>query len=81
MAPKYGIGQKVTIRQVESPHMSPRDCAIDAYAGQTGEVTNYYWISRRDGEVFYIYMVRVGTGYQEIALHEDEIETYINSKA
>ena len=60
---------------------SPRDCAIDSYAGQIGEITNYYWISPRVGEVFYIYMVRVGTGYEEIALHEDEIEAYMSRKS
>jgi len=29
------------------------------------------------GEVFYLYTVRVGMGYKEIALHEDEIEAYL----
>jgi len=61
--------------------MSPRDCAIDAYAGQIGEVTNYYWISPHHSEVFYIYIVRVGSGYKEVALHEDEIEACILSKS
>ena len=77
MAAKYTIGQKVTIKSVDSQHLSPRDCAIDAYAGQIGEVANCYWISPRSGEVFYIYTVRVGVGYKEIALHEDELEAYI----
>ena len=81
MAPKYKIGQKVTIKPVDSQQPSLRECAIDAYAGQIGEVTNYYWISPRGGEVFYIYMIRVGTGYKEIALHEDEIEAHISSKS
>ena len=81
MAPRYTIGQKVRIKPVSSQNMSPRDCAIDAYAGQIGEVTNYYWISPRGGEVFYIYTVRVGTGYKEIALHEDEIEAHVSSQS
>ena len=79
MPPKYKIGQKVKIKLVGGQHMSPRDCAIDEYAGQIGEVTNYYWVSpRSSGEVFCIYTVRIGTGYKEIALHEDEIETEIS---
>jgi len=82
MVPKYLIGQKVKIKPADSERdASPRDCAIDAYAGQIGEITNYYWISPRVGEVLYIYMVRVGTGYKEIALHEDEIEALISSKS
>ena len=82
MAPKYLIGQKVKIKPADSEHdTSPRDCAIDAYAGQIGEIINYYWISPRVGEVLYIYMVRVGTGYKEIALHEDEIEAHMSRKS
>jgi len=82
MNPKYKVGQKVKIKPIESErHTSTRDCAIDAYAGQIGEITNYYWINPRIGEVFYIYVVRVGTGYKEIALHEDEIEARISSKS
>ena len=81
MAAKYSIGQKVKIKQADGQKVSLRDCAIDEYAGQIGEVTDYYWISPRGGEIFYIYMVRVGTGYKEIALHEDEIEAYIGNKS
>jgi hypothetical protein len=82
MAPKYFIGQKVKIKPVHSESdASPRDCAIDVYAGQTGEITNYYWISPRIGEVFNIYLVRIGTGHAEIALHEDEIELYNSQRS
>ena len=77
MAPKYEIGQKVTIKTADSQQLSPRGCAIDAYAGQVGEVTDYYSISPYNVEVFYIYLVRVGASYKEVALHEDEIEAYI----
>ena len=74
MAGKYKIGQKVKIEPVQGKHLSPRDSAIDIYAGQIGEVTDYHWISPRNGEVFYIYTVRVGAGHTEIVLHEDEIK-------
>jgi hypothetical protein len=76
MAQKYSIGQKVRIKPIGGVYISPRDSAIDEYAGQIGKVTNYYWISPRGSEVFYIYMVRVGTGNKEIVLHEDEIEAH-----
>ena len=81
MAPKYSIGQKVKIKLAEGKHTSLRDCAIDAYAGQIGEVTDYYWIGLHHSEVFYIYIVRVGSGHKEIALHEDEIEADISSES
>ena len=77
MASKYEIGQKVTIKPVDGQSLSSRDCAIDKYAGQIGEITDYYSISPRGTETFYIYLVQVGTDYKEIALHEDEIEAFI----
>ena len=81
MAPKYKKGQKVIIRPVKNQALEPRDCTIEPYAGQIGEVTDYYWISPRAGEAFYVYSVRVGTGYKEIALHEDEIEAHNSRKS
>ena len=81
MTARYSIGQKVTIKQSDSQHLLARDCAIDEYAGQIGEVTNYYWISPRGGQVFYMYEVRIETGHKEIALHEDELEAYIEAKS
>ncbi len=76
MNPKCNVGQKVVIRPANNQSDPPRDCAIASYAGKIGEVTRYYWLSPREGEVFYLYTVRVGTGYDEIALYEDEIEVY-----
>ena len=78
MAPKYKIGQKVIIKSVNIQRLSPKDCAIEPYAGKSGEIIDYYWINLRAGEVFYIYTVRAGDGNKEIVLHEDEIETYID---
>ncbi len=77
MNPKYEIGQKVVLRPGSNQSLPPRDCTIAPYIGQIGQVTGYYWISPRAGELFYVYTVRVGAGYTEIALHEDEIEGYI----
>lgn len=75
MRAKYRIGQKVRIIPV-GERLLLRDNALDTYAGQIGEVVNYYWISPRDGNVFYIYTVRTGAGRKELVLHEDEIEAH-----
>jgi len=73
MAPKYKIGQKVTVA-VRKQRLSARDSGLEQYAGQTGEVANYHWVSPPMGEVFYVYTVRIGTSNKEVVLHEDEIE-------
>ena len=74
MEPKYQIGQKVIVRKSKTQSPSVRDSDIGQYAGQQGTVTNFYWISPNRGELFYIYTVRIGTGHEEIILHEDEIK-------
>jgi hypothetical protein len=73
MRAKYKMGQKVIIKPV-SDRLSLRGSTLDSYAGQIGEVVNYYWISPRTGTAFYIYTVRTGAGGKELVLHEDEIE-------
>jgi len=77
VASRYEIGQKVIIRPVSDQPLSLRESDLESYAGQIGEVSNYYWISPRTGKVFYIYTVRIGTDYKEVILYEDEIEPYI----
>lgn len=77
MAPKFEIGQKVTVIPVRGQPLSPRDSDIEQYSGQTGEVTDYYWIRPNTGKVFYIYTVRIGNGHNEVVLHEDELGLYI----
>ena len=78
MAPKYKVGQKIKIRPVHDESLGPRDSTLEPYAGQIGEVVDYYWISPRTGEIFYIYTVRVGSGNSELVLHEDEMEACKN---
>ena len=75
VAPKYKIGQKVIITPVKLQHFTPRDADIQGYAGRSGEIMDYYWITLKRGVVIYIYSVKVGD--KEIILHEDEIESYI----
>ena len=77
MAPKYEIGQKVIITPVKNQHLSPRDSDIGAYAGRSGQVTDYYWINTGSGEAFYIYTVQIEAGPEDIVLHEDELQAYI----
>ncbi len=73
MNPKYNIGQRVVIRPIKEQILSARDCTIEPYVGQIGQVTQYYWISPRAGEVLFIYEIRVLADNKEIVLHEDEI--------
>jgi ribosomal protein L21E len=77
MTPKYKVGQKVVITPVRNQHLSPSDSDLQPYAGKTGEVTGYHWISpsRAAGAIF-IYTVRIGDSRKQIVLHEDEVEAY-----
>lgn len=77
MAAKYQVGQKVLITPVKNQHLSPRDSDIEAYAGRNGKVTDFYWMNTGRGEAFYIYTVRIEDIHQDIVLHEDEIQAYV----
>ena len=77
MAQRYVVGQKVRIKPVQSPTSLPRDCSIEPYVGQVGEITDYHWIIPPAGQVVYTYTVSVGTEQKEIVLHEDEIESLL----
>ena len=79
MNPKYEVGQKVTVISAVQA-ASPRDSTLEQYSGKVGQVKNYYWISPRAGEIFYIYTVRFPDFNREIVLHEDEIKSYIESR-
>ncbi len=74
MEPKYKIGQRVIAKPVQNQSLSARDSDIGQYAGQSGIVTDYYWIRPNAGEVFFIYTVKMGEGQEEIVLYEDEME-------
>jgi len=74
MASKYQIGQKVIITPVKTQQISPRDAALEPYAGSVGKVTDYYWVSMGSGAgVFYIYTVVLEPEKKEIVAHEDEL--------
>jgi hypothetical protein len=75
---KYQKGQKVIITPVKTPQLSPRDAALEPYAGQIGKVADYYWISLGSGAgVFYIYTVVMEADQKELVVHEDELEAVI----
>ncbi len=73
MESKYKIGQRVIAKLVKSQTLSARDSGIEQYAGQSGIVTDYYWIRPNAGGVFYIYTVKMGESQEEIVLYEDEM--------
>jgi hypothetical protein len=73
MSASYEIGQEVLIKPVVQQGPSLRESTTLPYAGKTGMISNYYWIAPPDGQVFYLYTVRVGDSNREIVLYEDEI--------
>jgi hypothetical protein len=72
--PRYVKGQKVIIRPVSEQGATQREYNVNEYAGKVGEISNYYWISPRIGQIFFIYNVRVGKDRKEIVVYEDELE-------
>ena len=74
MEPKYKIGQRVIAKPDKSQALSARDSSIEQYVGQSGIVTDYYWIRPNAGGVFFIYTAKMGEGEEEIVLYEDEME-------
>ena len=76
MEPRYKVGQKVIINPVKNQSSSARDADIERYSGQSGTVTDYYWLRPNTGEIFFIYTVRIGDSEKEIVLYEDEVKAY-----
>ena len=76
MTAKYEKGRKVIVTPVKSS-ISPRDADLGQYSGRIGVITDYYWIQPAGREKFYIYKVRIDDGYQEVILHEDELQPHL----
>jgi hypothetical protein len=72
--PKYSIGQKVIINPVSEKGLTQRESDLSTYAGQVGQVANFYSISPSGGQIFHMYKVRVGEEKKEIVVYEDEME-------
>ena len=68
----------VTIKTAGNQQSSLRDSALEPYAGRVGRIADYYWVSLGMGkEVFYIYTVKMGNDHEEVVVHEDEMEAYL----
>ena len=74
MESKYKIGQRVIAKLGKSQALSARSSGIEQYVGQSGIVTDYYWIRPNAAGVFFIYTVKMGESQEEIVLYEDEIQ-------
>jgi hypothetical protein len=74
MGPKFSIGQKVIIQPVSEKGLTQRESDVSTYAGQVGQVSNFYSISPNAGQIFHMYKVKVGTQRKEIVVYEDEME-------
>lgn len=77
--PRYIKGQKVAIKPVDEKGVTKREYDVNAYAGTVGEISSYYYISLRSGQVFFIYQVKVGKDQKEIVVYEDELEPVLFS--
>jgi len=71
--PRFAKGQKVIIKPVDEKGTTRREYSVNEYAGQVGEISGYYYISPRTGQIFFIYNVRVGKEKKEIVVYEDEL--------
>ena len=72
--PRFVKGQKVLIKPVDEKGTTRREYSVNEYAGQVGEISGYYYISPRTGQIFFIYNVRVGKEKKEVVVYEDELE-------
>ena len=78
MKPRYIVGQKVVIKPKSEKGLSQRDYDVNQYAGKEGRVSQYYWISPRTEQIFFIYKVLVDDGRKEIVVYEDEMDAKIS---
>ncbi|MFA5309211.1 MAG: hypothetical protein WC370_06985 [Dehalococcoidales bacterium] len=76
--PRYAKGQKVIIKPISEQGVTQREYNVNEYAGRVGEISNFYWISPRTGQIFYIYNVKVGKERKEIVVYEDELEACLS---
>ncbi len=77
--PKFSTGQMVIIYPVRQNSASPRDSAIEPYAGKTAVIEDYYYLYNEDNRrVFYIYTVKLSSDEKlQLVAHEDELKPVI----
>lgn len=68
------------IHPVSEGNKSPRDAAIEPFAGKVATVQDYYYIYTPDKHrVFYVYTVRLTTeDKHELVAHEDELKSLLD---
>lgn len=76
--PKFVVGQKVIISPGSVQAVTQREDDISRFAGKVGQIADFYWISPRTGQVFYIYNVKVDDAGKEIVVYEDEMEASLS---
>ena len=81
MAAKYEIGQRIVIKPISEQNVSVRESAMRPYVGQSGQISDYYWIEPPTGQRFYLYTVHVDANSKDIVLYEDEIEHVPSKKS
>jgi hypothetical protein len=72
--PRFGKGQRVVVKPVDEKGTTRREYSVNEFAGEVGEISDYYYISLRTGQVFFIYNVCVGKEKKVIVVYEDELE-------
>ncbi len=77
--PKFITGQRVVVHPAAGGSKTPRDAAIEPFAGKTATVQDYYYIYSPDRrQIFYVYTVRLASGDErELVAHEDELRSVI----
>ena len=76
MAARFEKGQKVIVRNIKKKDIGLRDSTLEPYAGQIGTIDNYYWMTLRNGNTVYLYIVRLASDQKEVVLHEDELRVW-----
>jgi hypothetical protein len=72
--PRFGKGQRVVVKPVDEKGTTRREYSVNEFAVEVGEISDYYYISLRTGQVFFIYNVCVGKEKKVIVVYEDELE-------
>jgi hypothetical protein len=72
--PRFAKGQRVVIKPVDEKGVTKREFDVNEYAGEVGEITDFYYVSLRSGQIFFIYNVSVGKEKRIIVVYEDELE-------
>lgn len=72
--PRFDKGQRVVVKPIDEKGATSREYNVNEWAGEVGEISDYYYINLRTGQLFFIYKVRVGKENKEIVVYEDELE-------